>query len=115
MLTVIYLATVEVVTIGVTTLGVGLPESYCTDPDAHLCYIRNLPKASTLLCFFVIHNFIFHVLYCDFLSLVEATFNWKMAVFWVVAPCSLVEVYQSFRGPCCLHHQGDNLLHKLSW
>jgi hypothetical protein len=31
----------------------------------------------------------------------------KFAVFWVVAPCSLVEVYQCFRGPCCLHHQGD--------
>jgi hypothetical protein len=30
-----------------------------------------------------------------------------MAVFWVVAPCSLVGVYQRFRGPCCLHHQGD--------
>jgi hypothetical protein len=30
----------------------------------------------------------------------------KMAVFWVVAPCSLVDVYQRFRGPCCLHHQG---------
>jgi hypothetical protein len=25
-----------------------------------------------------------------------------IAVFWVVAPCSLVEVYQRFRGPCCL-------------
>jgi hypothetical protein len=31
----------------------------------------------------------------------------KIAVFWVVAPCSLVEVYQRFRGPCRLHHQGD--------
>jgi hypothetical protein len=31
----------------------------------------------------------------------------KMAVFWFVAPCSLVEFYQRFRGPCCLHHQGD--------
>jgi hypothetical protein len=31
----------------------------------------------------------------------------KIAVFWAVAPCSLVEVYQRFRGPCCLHHQGD--------
>jgi hypothetical protein len=31
----------------------------------------------------------------------------KMAVFWVVAPYSLVEVYQRFRRPCCLHHQGD--------
>jgi hypothetical protein len=30
----------------------------------------------------------------------------KIAVFWVVAPCSLVEVYQRFRGPCCLHKQG---------
>jgi hypothetical protein len=29
-----------------------------------------------------------------------------MAVFWVVAPCSLVEVYQRFSGPCCLQHQG---------
>jgi hypothetical protein len=29
-----------------------------------------------------------------------------MAVFWVIAPCSLVEVHQRFRGPCCLHHQG---------
>jgi hypothetical protein len=27
-----------------------------------------------------------------------------MAVFWVVAPCSLVEVYKCFRGPCYLHH-----------
>jgi hypothetical protein len=25
----------------------------------------------------------------------------------VVASCSLVEVYRSFRGACCLHHQGD--------
>jgi hypothetical protein len=31
-----------------------------------------------------------------------------MAVFWVVAPCSLVEVYRRFRGPCCLHHQGED-------
>jgi hypothetical protein len=31
----------------------------------------------------------------------------KIAVFWVVAPCSLVEFYQRFRGPCCVHHQGD--------
>jgi hypothetical protein len=29
----------------------------------------------------------------------------KIAVFWVVAPYSLVEVYQRFRGTCCLHHQ----------
>jgi hypothetical protein len=31
----------------------------------------------------------------------------KMAVFWVVVSCSLVEVYQRFRCSYCLHHQGD--------
>jgi hypothetical protein len=31
----------------------------------------------------------------------------EMAVFWVVAPRSLVEFYQRFRGSCCLHHQED--------
>jgi hypothetical protein len=31
----------------------------------------------------------------------------QMAVFWVVAPYSLVEVFQHFRGPCCPHHQGN--------
>jgi hypothetical protein len=31
-----------------------------------------------------------------------------MAVFWVVAPCSLVEVYQRFKGSCCLHHQNED-------
>jgi hypothetical protein len=30
----------------------------------------------------------------------------NMAVFWIVASCSLVEVYKYFRGPYCLHHQG---------
>jgi hypothetical protein len=37
----------------------------------------------------------------------EDNIKMKIAVFWVVAPCSLVEIYQRFRGPCCLHHQGD--------
>jgi hypothetical protein len=32
----------------------------------------------------------------------------KKDVFWVVALCSLVEVYQRFRGSCCLHHQGNS-------
>jgi hypothetical protein len=31
----------------------------------------------------------------------------KMDVFWVVALCSQAEVYHCFRGPFCLHHQGD--------
>jgi hypothetical protein len=34
----------------------------------------------------------------------------KMAVFWVVVPYCLVEVYQRFRGPCCLHHQGNEFV-----
>jgi hypothetical protein len=34
-----------------------------------------------------------------------------MVVFWVVAPCSLVEFYRRFKGACCLHHQGDARLH----
>jgi hypothetical protein len=37
----------------------------------------------------------------------------KMAVFWIVAPCSLVEVHQRFRGPCYLHHQVD-MRHRIS-
>jgi hypothetical protein len=36
----------------------------------------------------------------------------KMAVFWVVAPCSLAEVYRSFRGACCLLHQGEDPVQK---
>jgi hypothetical protein len=31
----------------------------------------------------------------------------KMAVFGVVAPCSLVEVYRRFRDACCLQRQGE--------
>jgi hypothetical protein len=30
----------------------------------------------------------------------------KMVVFWVVAPCGLVEVYQYFVGAYRIHHQG---------
>jgi hypothetical protein len=32
----------------------------------------------------------------------------KMAVFWVVAPCNLVNIYRRFRGACCLNHEGDH-------
>jgi hypothetical protein len=31
----------------------------------------------------------------------------KMAVFWNVAPCSLVDIDRRFRGTYCFHHQGD--------
>jgi hypothetical protein len=32
----------------------------------------------------------------------------KMAVFWIVVPCSLEEIYRRFSGVGCLHHQGDD-------
>jgi hypothetical protein len=32
----------------------------------------------------------------------------KIAVFWDVAPYSLVEIYRRFRGVYCLFHQGDD-------
>jgi hypothetical protein len=38
--------------------------------------------------------------------------NVKMAVFWVVAPCSLVEVCRRFRGACCLLHQGALMMYE---
>jgi hypothetical protein len=38
---------------------------------------------------------------------ISTAMTMKMAVFWVVAPCRLVWVYQLFTGLYCLHHQGD--------
>jgi hypothetical protein len=35
----------------------------------------------------------------------------KMAVFWDVAPCSMVDTNRRFGGVCCLHHQG----HRRRW
>jgi hypothetical protein len=37
---------------------------------------------------------------------VLTAFSMNTAVFWVLPPCSLEEVYRRFRGACC-HHQGD--------
>jgi hypothetical protein len=39
------------------------------------------------------------------ISIIFRVRSFSMAVFWVVVPCSVVEVYQRFRSPCCLHHQ----------
>jgi hypothetical protein len=33
----------------------------------------------------------------------------KSTAFWIVMPCSLVEVHQYFRGTYCLHLQGQGL------
>jgi hypothetical protein len=34
----------------------------------------------------------------------------NVAVFWIPAPCSLVEKDRRFRSVCGLHHQGDRLI-----
>jgi hypothetical protein len=39
----------------------------------------------------------------------------KMAVFWVVARCNLVEVCRRFRGAYCLHHQGSEWAARLTY
>jgi hypothetical protein len=49
----------------------------------------------------------FHVYFVPCKVPFRKWFQIKMAVFWVVAPCSLVEVYRHFRGACCFHHQDD--------
>jgi hypothetical protein len=36
--------------------------------------------------------------------------NMKMAVFWDVAQCSLVEAYRRFRDACCLYHQDEEFI-----
>jgi hypothetical protein len=38
----------------------------------------------------------------------EPPFFFKMTVFWDIAPCSLVEIYQRFGGAYFLHHQSDH-------
>jgi hypothetical protein len=49
---------------------------------------------------------------CVFLlERIKVTTKLKMAVFWVVSLCSLVEVYRRFRRACCLHHQGDHFFY----
>jgi hypothetical protein len=57
----------------------------------------------------------FLVSYCVRVPSAKRTLNWwirvlKTAVFWVVSLYSLVDVYRRFRGVCCLHHQGDELI-----
>jgi hypothetical protein len=65
-------------------------------------YASNIPYKSTITNMSTLRNF---YVFVRFKVLTVA--NMKMVVFWVVAPCSLVEVYRCFRSACCLHHQGD--------
>lgn len=38
-------------------------------------------------------------------------YNFETAVFWVIQPCSPLEVYQRFGDDFCLHHRGYNDIH----
>jgi hypothetical protein len=42
------------------------------------------------------------------LNLESKAFVCRMAVFWVIELCGLVEIYRHFTGAFCLHHQGDS-------
>lgn len=60
-------------------------------------------------------NFLILVLYFVVLRAAQGTFVLKVAVFWGVAPYSLVVINRCFRRAYCLHHQvnttdGDNKL-----
>jgi hypothetical protein len=39
-------------------------------------------------------------------KIMQLKLNLNMTVFYVVAPCSLVEAYRLYTGTCCFHHQG---------
>jgi hypothetical protein len=76
-----------------------------------LSYVRHGSQPNVeLIIFFVTNLMLYNLLnkLCIRVGFeVLTAVSTKMAVFWVVAPWSLVEVYQRFRGPCYLHHQGD--------
>jgi hypothetical protein len=55
---------------------------------------------------FTLHQILFTLVGFEVLRAVSL----KMAVFWVVVLYRLVEVYQCFRGPCCLNHQGNEFI-----
>jgi hypothetical protein len=42
-------------------------------------------------------------------------FHMKIIIYWDIAPCSLVEINQCFRGAYCLHHQGNDGGSKHLW
>jgi hypothetical protein len=45
---------------------------------------------------------------------VPTSASMKMTVFWDVAPCSIIEIYQHFRGAYCLHCQYNSPLKRWS-
>jgi hypothetical protein len=57
---------------------------------------------------FLTGNLLVAIITCLVRFQVLKTASIKMAVFWVLAPCSLVLAYRRFTGACCLHHQAIN-------
>jgi hypothetical protein len=68
------------------------PISYCHNVPIYRTYHKSAENSDRLMLFQVL-----------------TAKSVKMAVFWGVAPCSLVEVYCRFRGAYCLHHHSDAL------
>jgi hypothetical protein len=66
---------------------------------------HSVNTVSLILCYHFVFVMIVKSVGFEVLTAVST----KMSVFWVVAPCSLVEVYQRFRGPCGLHYRPDEL------
>jgi hypothetical protein len=80
------------------------PRAVCTnivldDVLKHGTDIETTRKVWTRMCVIYLRMVRFQVL--------TAT-SIKMAVFWVVAPCSLVDIDRRFSGAYCLHHEGDD-------
>jgi hypothetical protein len=78
--------------------------------DAQKFYSTNLKGRDHLWDRNINWKIILNRSYLDWFSWLRIGPSRKMVVFWVVAPCSLVEIYQRFRGSCCLHHQGEIIL-----
>jgi hypothetical protein len=69
--------------------------------------LRTIQEEEQLTSFLLSLCLSLELSFCPYLSAylrfqVLTAASMKMAVFWVVAPCSLVEVYRRFRGACCL-------------
>jgi hypothetical protein len=70
-----------------------------------------VPSAEPSACSHNTRAFETQLLFTIFLYLVRSqgltATSMEMAVFWDVAPCSLVHIKPRFRGAYCLHHKGD--------
>jgi hypothetical protein len=65
--------------------------------------LANVSAKTTVAIFRVLCNVRPHIL---------TTANMEVLAFWDIAPCSLAEAHRRFRGPNCLHPQGDEYRHE---